>query len=156
MKELKPKVIDTVKDEESSKAREMSPMEKVSLWLPATQPKASTIDEKKKLNLISQLNAIEDGRGSPYNPSFNSGSKELNGISNSSPDSYPPAHSNEYVSEQSKLGKKANLMTELFGDAATNSEISNNFDSQGSRPLKTSLKTTQNSSKSVKFYEKED
>ena len=106
MKELKPKVIDTVKDEESSKAREMSPMEKVSLWLPATQPKATTIDEKKKLNLISQLNAIDDGRGSPYNPSFNSGSKEQNGISNQSPENYPPAHFNGYVSETIQTWEK--------------------------------------------------
>ena len=145
-----------MKDEESSRARVMTPMEKVSLWLPATESKESIIDEKKKLNLLSQLNAIDDGKGSPYNPSFNSASKEINGIPHSTPDNYPPAYYNGYVSEQSKVGKKANLMTELFGDVATNSELSNEFDSQGSRPLKTSLKTTQNSGKSVKFYEKID
>ena len=135
----------------------MSPLEKVSLQLPANQSKPNIIHDKKKSSLLSQVNAIDDDRGSPYNPSFNNtGHKQLNGLLNPSPENIQSVHSNGNNAVQSKLGKKASLMTELFGDVAINSEVSTNLDGQGSRPLKTSLKTTQGSGKSVKFYNKED
>ena len=150
LKELKPKPADTIKEEVASNNQEMTPLEKVSLWLPANETKLNIVDAKKKLNLLSQLNAIDDGRDSPYNPSFNNtDQKQVNGIANRATETSQFASSNENNFEQSKLGKKASLMTELFGDT----ELSNNVDSQHSKPLKTSLKTTQGSGKAVKFYE---
>ena len=89
VKELKPKPTDITKDDDvSASNKEMSTLEKVNLWLPTDKAKPNSLDEHKKLDLLSQLNAIDDGRSSPYTPSFNNADKKSqNGFSHHSPES---------------------------------------------------------------------
>ena len=145
MKELKPKLADNIKDQiESTNNKEMSTIEKVNLWLPTDKAKPNSLDENKKLDLLSQLNAIDDGRSTPYTPSFNSTDKKnQNGFSHKTPQF---EHDEQNNFEESKHDKKSGLMTELFGSP-------NDLESKTFKPFKTSLKTSQGSGKSVKFVE---
>ena len=52
--------INTIKEETPRSNRTMSPIEKVSLWLPATQQSSAAINEKQKASLLAQLNGIDD------------------------------------------------------------------------------------------------
>jgi len=53
--------INIIKEETPRSTSTMSPIEKVSLWLPATQPKPPpSINDKQKATLLAQLNKIDD------------------------------------------------------------------------------------------------
>jgi hypothetical protein len=49
----------TIKEETPRSNSTMSPIEKVSRWLPATQPRAPAINDTQKASLLAQLNEID-------------------------------------------------------------------------------------------------
>ena len=142
--------INTIKEETPRSNSTMSPIEKVSLWLPATQQNSPAIDEKQKASLLAQLNGIGDEPQTIYN--FTPAPQERKSLTNRSSTSRLQEDFSSF-SEESKLERKNSLMNELFGDSAAISGIKDAIDSP--RPLKTSLKTSAGSRKSVKFHEEE-
>ena len=141
--------INTIKEETPRSNSTMSPIEKVSLWLPATQQNSPAIDEKQKASLLAQLNGIGDEPQTIYNSTPAPQLRKL--LTNRSSSRLQEDYSS--FSEESKLERKNSLMNELFGDSAAISGIKDAIDSP--RPLKTSLKTSAGSRKSVKFHEEE-
>ena len=139
-----------MKEETPRSNRTMSPIEKVSLWLPATQKSSPAINEKQKASLLAQLNGIDD----EPQPSYGSNPAPQERKSRNSQSSSSRLQEDySSFSEEVKLDRKTSLMNELFGDSAANSGIKDNIDSP--RPLKTSLKTSTGSRKSVKFHEED-
>ena len=142
--------MNSIKEETPRSNSTMSPIEKVSLWLPATQPRAPVINEKQKASLLAQLNGIDE---------------EPQPIDNSAPEPQErKSLNNKYLtdtvqedfscfSDESKIKQKHSLMNELFGQSVGVQGIKDTIDSP--RPLKTSLKTSAGSRKSVKFHEEE-
>ena len=49
----------TIKEETPRSNSTMSPIEKVSRWLPTTQPRAPAINETQTANLLAHLNKID-------------------------------------------------------------------------------------------------
>lgn len=142
--------INTIKEETPRSNSTMSPIEKVSLWLPATQQSSPAINEKQKASLLAQLNGIGDEPQTIYNST--PAPQERKSLINRASSSRIQEDYSSF-SEESKLERKNSLMNELFGDSAAISGIKDAIDSP--RPLKTSLKNSVGSRKSVKFHEEE-
>ena len=106
----------TIKEETPRSNSTMSPIEKVSRWLPATQPRAPAINDKQKASLLCQLNNIDTDPQPLYSnvPS----PKERKSLTGSS-----SLNTEAEDSVQSKLERKTNLMTELFGDSKVILEV---------------------------------
>ena len=116
----------------------------------ATQESSPAINKKQKASFLAQLNGIDDEPQPIYNST--PAPQERKSLNNRSSSSRLQEDYSSF-SEESKLERKTSLMNELFGDSGAILGIKDAIDSP--RPLKTSLKTSAGSRKSVKFHEEE-
>ena len=137
--------MNAIKEETPRSSSTMSPIEKVSLWLPSTQSRSSTINESQKATLLAQLNGIDKEKNmvAPV-PAERLSSRGRMSTNISQQNNF----------EETSVDRKSHLLNELFGKNAIITEKKDVITSP--RPLKTSLKTKVGLRKSVKFYEGED
>ena len=128
----------------------MSTAEKVKIWLPQAQTTGRdiqiSIDESQKVALLAKLNEIDSDKGAIE-------ATEDRLLSSTSVPKPPSNNNNNHQVE-----RKVNLMEQLFGEAAILPRQRKDTYSLGSRPLKTSLRTSPSASgpaKSVKFVEED-
>ena len=119
----------------------MSTAEKVKIWLPQAQTTGRdiqiSIDESQKVALLAKLNEIDSDKGTSIEASQDR--LESTSVQESN--------------NNNLMERKNNLMEELFGEKALIPRRKDTY-SVGSKPLKTSLRTSQSvGTKSVKFVE---